>query len=63
MIIDKIIAKVRATPSHKIEKGRLLIEMEDGKVIIKLGSYRKTSIENFAKQHPKELEQVYQLIK
>jgi len=63
MIIDKIIAKVRATPDHKIEKGRLLIEMEDGKAIIKFGSYRKTSLENFAKQHPKELEQVYQLIK
>lgn len=63
MIIEKIIAKVKATPNHKIEKGRILIEMEDGKVLIKLGSYRKTSLDNFAKQHPKELEQVYQLIK
>lgn len=63
MIIEKIIAKVKATPDHKIEKGRLLIEMEDGKVLVKFGSYRKTSIDNFAKQHPKELEQIYQLIR
>jgi len=63
MIIDKIIAKVKTAPGHKIEKGRLLIEMEDGNVLVKFGSYRKTSLENFAQKHPKELEQIYQLIK